>query len=83
MKKPSIDQYLVANCLFIIDEFNILYRGYNKGNLKREADEKFNEMDITVRIGYPFKQNAHYTVGESSKTKKEQKINHDLFAYSV
>lgn len=79
MKKPSIDQYLVANCLFTIDEFNILYRGYDKENLKKEADEKFNEMDITVRIGYPFKQNAHYTVGESSKTKKEQKINHDLF----
>lgn len=41
MKKPSIDQYLVANCLFIIDEFNILYRGYNKENLKREADANF------------------------------------------
>ena len=79
MEKPTIDQYLVANCLFTIDEFNILYRGYSKESLKREADEKFNEMDITVRIGYPFKQTVHYTVGESVRVRKEQKINHDLY----
>lgn len=24
---PTIDQYIVANCLYTIDEFNILYRG--------------------------------------------------------
>ena len=30
-------------------------------------------------MGYPFKQNAHYTVGENSRTKKSQKINHDLY----
>ena len=58
---PTIDQYLVANCLYMIDEFNMLYKGWNKPELKIEADEKFNEMDITVRLGYPFKQNAHYT----------------------
>ena len=58
VKEPSIDQYLVATCLSIIDEFNILYRGYNHNQLKKEADEKFNEMDITVRVGYPFKQTA-------------------------
>ena len=52
---PTIDQYIVANCLYTIDEFNILYRGWDKPELKIEADEKFNEMDITVRIGYPFK----------------------------
>lgn len=79
MKEPTIDQYLVATCLSIIDEFNILYRGYNYDQLKKEADEKFNEMDITVRVGYPFKQTVHYTVGESAKTKKVQKINHDLY----
>ena len=52
---PTVDQYLVADCLFIIDEFNILYRGYKQDELKKEADERFNEMDITVRVGYPFK----------------------------
>ena len=36
-------------------------------------------MDITVRVGYPFKQTVHYTVGESAKTKKVQKVNHDLY----
>ncbi len=79
MKEPSIDQYLVATCLSIIDEFNILYRGYTHNQLKKEADEKFNEMDLTVRVGYPFKQTVHYTVGESAKTKKIKKINHDLY----
>ncbi len=38
MYMPTIDQYLVANCLFIIDEFNILYRGYKQDELKKEAD---------------------------------------------
>ncbi len=76
---PTIDQYLVANCLYVIDEFNMLYKGWGKPELKNEADEKFNEMDITVRLGYPFKQNAHYTAGESGRLKKAQKINHDLY----
>ena len=76
---PTIDQYLVANCLYMIDEFNMLYKGWDKPELKIEADEKFNEMDITVRLGYPFKQNANYTAGESGRLKKAQKINHDLY----
>ena len=44
MYMPTVDQYLVADCLFIIDEFNILYRGYKQDELKKEADERFNEM---------------------------------------
>ena len=64
MKEPTIDQYLIADCLCIIDEFNIMYRDYSLERLKTEADENFNEMDITVRIGYPFKQTAHYTAGD-------------------
>lgn len=79
MRTPTVDQYLIGTCLSIIDEFNILYKGYSQEELKKEADEKFNEMDITVKVGYPFKQTVHYTVGEGAKTKKEQKINHDLY----
>jgi len=79
MQQPSIDKYLVATCLSIIDEFNIMYEGYDKKALKKIADEKYNEMDITVRIGSPFKNNVHYTVGEGVKAKKAQKINHDLY----
>ena len=73
MVGPTIEQYLVANCLYTIDEFNILYRGWNRPELKIEADEKFNEMYITVRLGYPFKQNAHYIAGESGRIKKHRK----------
>lgn len=79
MREPTIDQYLIANCLYIIDEFNILYRNYEDKVLKMEADEKFNEMDITVRLGYPFKQNVHYAAGDGKRAKKLQKINHDLY----
>ena len=50
MKEPTIDQYLIADCLCIIDEFNIMYRDYSLERLKTEADENFNEMDITDRI---------------------------------
>ena len=42
--RPTFDQYIVANCLYTIDEFNILYRGWDKPDLKIEADEKFNEI---------------------------------------
>lgn len=79
MLQPTIDQYLIADCLFIIDEFNILYKGYDLKHLKQVADEKFNEMDITIRIGYPFKQTAHYTAGDNKKKKDAQKINHDIY----
>ena len=34
---------------------------------------------MTVRIGYPFKQTAHYIAGESNRMKKAQKINHHLY----
>lgn len=80
MKKPSISQYLLSTCLFTIDELNEQYRGLSAEELKIVADDKFNEMDITVRLGYPFKQMVHYTVGDSKS--KYSKVNHDLFVES-
>lgn len=56
MSCPTIDQYLLSTCLFIIDEFNGLYKDIDKKELKRIADEEYNEMDICVKIGYPFRQ---------------------------
>ncbi|HCC08033.1 MAG TPA: hypothetical protein DEP72_07765 [Clostridiales bacterium] len=78
MSSPSIDQYLLSTCLFIIDEFNELYSDLPKDELKKIVDEKFNEMDICVKIGYPFRQMAHYTVGDSKK-KDSGKVNHDIY----
>ncbi|HHX62476.1 MAG TPA: hypothetical protein GX707_17460 [Epulopiscium sp.] len=78
MSKPTIDQYLLSTCLFIIDEFNGLYKDVDKKELKRIADETYNEMDICVKIGYPFRQMAHYTVGDKKKN-KEFKVNHDIY----
>ena len=38
------------------------------------------KMDITVRLGYPFKHTVHYTVGDAKKN--GSKINHDLYVES-
>lgn len=76
--EPNIDQYLLSTCLFIIDDLNTSYQNYSKKDLKEIADTKFNEMDIIVRIGYPFKQMVHYTVGEGCKG-ISKKVNHDLY----
>ena len=75
MKKPSISQYLISTCLVTIDELNEKYEGKTKEELKAIADSKFNEMDITVMLGYPFKQMAHYT---NKKSNEGSKVNHDL-----
>lgn len=79
--EPALDQYLLSTCLFIIDELNISYQNIDRAHLKEIADKNFNEMDITIRVGYPFKQMVHYTVGEGSKS-KSQKLNHDLYVAS-
>lgn len=79
MLEPTIDQFLIADCLSIIDEFNIMYAERDKKEVKKEADEKYNEMDIAVKIAHQFRQTVHFTVGESKKSRKAQKINHDLY----
>ena len=50
MIEPTVEQYLIGTCLSIIDEFNILYEKYTWEQLKKAADEKYNEMDITVKV---------------------------------
>lgn len=78
--RPSISQYLASTCLLVIDELNERYKGKSKEELKRIADEEFNEMDITVMMGYPFRHMVHYAVGDKGKAKN--KNNHDLFVKS-
>ncbi len=80
MKTPLISQYLLSTCLYTIDELNEQYGRLTKEELKSIADDKFNEMDITVRLGYPFKQMVHYTVGDAKP--KGSKVNHDLYVES-
>jgi len=49
---PTIEQYLQSPCLLTIDEFNEKYSNFSMAQLKQIADEKYNEMDICVRILY-------------------------------
>ncbi|KSU64632.1 hypothetical protein AS034_02000 [[Bacillus] enclensis] len=62
-KQATIDQYLISNCLFIIDEFNERFNYVNdKSELKDIADSGFSEADLTVRLGYPFRQMAKFNM---------------------
>ena len=63
LKQPTIDQYLISNCLFIIDEFNDRFeRIQTKKDLKEIADNGFTEADLVVRLGYPFRQMAKFNM---------------------
>lgn len=78
---PTIDQYLLSTCLFIIDEFNNMYNNTSNEELKIIADNRYNEMDICVQIGYPFKQMAHYTSSDQ-RNLGASKERHDIYVES-
>jgi len=59
-KTPSIEQYLISTCLFIIDEFNQQFKHSNKEELKKIANEEFNEADFVFRLGLPFRHMAYF-----------------------
>lgn len=77
--KPTINQYLLSTALFMIDEFNEKYSELDKLTLKEISDLKYNETDIMVRIGYPFGNIVHYTVGDGTSKNEESKVNHDIY----
>jgi hypothetical protein len=80
MNQPTIAQYLMSTCLLIIDEFNEYYSHTSSVvELKRIADTNFSEMDITSRIGYPFRSMAHFVSGNpKDKIECAPKSNHDI-----
>ena len=51
-----------------------MYAGHDKKKLKREADEEYNEMEIAVKIAYPFRQTVHFTVGERKKIEMHKRL---------
>ena len=75
---PTITEYLIATCSLIIDEFNETYQGYTVEQMKPIADKKYNEMDLVVRIGYPFRNLVHYTTNANDEGGNLSKLNHDL-----
>lgn len=80
MNVPTISQYLLSTCLFAIDDFNSAYNDLSKDDLKFISDKKYNELDITVKLGYPFRQMVNY--GFDDKKCQGYKTNHDLFVES-
>ena len=80
-KRATIEQYLLATGLHMIDEFNEKFKDITKEELKNIADKNYNEMDMIVRVGYPFKETVHYSMGDSKKN-SEQKRAHDLIIES-
>lgn len=71
MKHRSLDRYLYSTCLFIIDEFNERYKNIpvQSSELKFEADICYSEADLVVRLGYPFRQMANFSL-KTSKGKE-------------
>lgn len=57
-----IDKYLISNCLFIIDEFNEMYKNTSNEELKNIANKEYSEADLVVRLGYPFRQMATFNM---------------------
>lgn len=58
--KPSIEQYLISTCLFIIDEFNQQFKDLSREELMKIANNEFNETDLSFRVGFPFKNMAYF-----------------------
>ena len=73
MKKPSIIQYLLSTCLFTIDELTELYGSVPEDKRRVVADKKFNERDIEVRLGYPFRHMVHYEIQNNTGEKEWNK----------
>ena len=69
IKLPKENSFIRMN---VFDEYgdseeNRQIRESMEEQEQREEQKRFNEMDITVRVGYPFKQTVHYTAGESNR----------------
>jgi hypothetical protein len=62
LPKVTIEKYLLSTCLFIIDEFNDRYNGYDKDQLREISNNDYCEADIVVRLGYPFRQMANFNM---------------------
>lgn len=83
MSKPTIEQYLISTCLFTIDQFDEMYLTESQDDLKPIANNTYNEMDITVKLGLPFGLLAHYTTATGKGEAKPEaapgfKTNHDI-----
>lgn len=86
MKKPEISEYLLISCSLVMDELNLQYGDVftdsdAKTLLRSTVNERFSETDLTMRLGYPFRQMVHYNVVDSQLSEGETK-NHDLFIQS-
>lgn len=75
-----INNYLISNCLLVIDEFNEIYKKFiieNEGLKEEEkrklseelsiiADTEYNEADIVVKLGNQFRNMAHFNMQSKS-----------------
>ena len=64
------------------EQYKEVFVGDNaKQNLKISVNERLSETDLSMRLGHPFRQLAHYNVVDSTITDGVKK-NHDLFIES-
>jgi hypothetical protein len=67
MVQRTLEKYLLSTCLFVIDDFNMQYKdkAVRSSELKAEADTCYTEADLVVRLGYPFRQMANFSLKTS------------------
>ncbi|MDA3731426.1 hypothetical protein PBV87_08045 [Niameybacter massiliensis] len=69
-KDSEIYLYTVSNLLMIIEEFNQIYRNVEYDELREIANYRFKELDLSVRISYPFRNMASF----DCKTEKNREV---------
>mgnify|MGYP006900758367 CR=1 FL=1 len=50
-----IQNYLISNCLLIIEELNQRFERYQKDEILKFANIEFNESDLVFLMAYPFR----------------------------
>ena len=74
-----ISKYLLSTCLFVIDDFNEQYKGFQVQSQELiDIAYGYTEADLVIRIGYPFRQMAKFVM-QTSRSKVE---GNDIFVES-
>lgn len=70
----EIFNYLISHLLVIKENINVTYRDYRKEELKKIAENEYNEADIVCKISAPFGNLAHVNIGDRNLGNKGKDI---------
>lgn len=64
VKENEILYYLISHLLVIKENMNVSYKGYSKEDLKKVAENEYNEADVLCKMVAPFGNLAHANIGD-------------------